>query len=419
MPGGFPWLHVRTWTNGVAPWIIAAAAIVGLTASVQRRRRPTAALVSAVPALWTGALLTACVFYPQSARQFAPAGLAVWGAFAAAWWFLSPTVERFARSHVPVCCVAALLGASYAGGVRGDAPSTRPRNDVLPDFTHIPGGDAKIDSLQRGHRVHLNPGAGMVTFEADPVSIEVEPLLTFASRSPDRCWTLLATPKDREGPPRQFIGRRSIDDVALLRYLDDGTHVLRVRSRNAGNDCELEAFSSYPRDVYSHLNTCCAIRIRGHHDLRIVFGPCPDEWIDVQQFDYPFGRPARFAYLGADGMFVIVEASSGEKGPFRTIAEGPLSRDEALTITVLDERRRLAVLTFDDWASQASTELSPTAGWGVPQNAIEFQRLGVGNDATVALWMTLAGTSVGRGFDSVGHKAGTYRNRIRIEAIGP
>ena len=34
----------------------------------------------------------------------------------------------------------------------------------------------------------------------------------------------------------------------------------------------------------------------------------------------------------------------------------------------------------------------------------------------IFVWLTLAGTSVGRGFDSVGHKAGTYRNRVRIEA---
>jgi hypothetical protein len=29
-----------------------------------------------------------------------------------------------------------------------------------------------------------------------------------------------------------------------------------------------------------------------------------------------------------------------------------------------------------------------------------------------------AGTSVGRGWDCVGHKAGTYRNRMRLEGVG-
>ncbi len=75
--------------------------------------------------------------------------------------------------------------------------------------------------------------------------------------------------------------------------------------------------------------------------------------------------------------------------------------------------QEVCALTFRDFASQLSTALSPTAGWGVSQNAIEFalDRPG-GTNAT--LWLTLAGTSVGRGWDSVGHAAGCYRNRITI-----
>jgi hypothetical protein len=36
-----------------------------------------------------------------------------------------------------------------------------------------------------------------------------------------------------------------------------------------------------------------------------------------------------------------------------------------------------------------------------------------------SVFITLAGTSVGRGWDCVGHRAGTYRNRVRLEAVGP
>jgi hypothetical protein len=32
-------------------------------------------------------------------------------------------------------------------------------------------------------------------------------------------------------------------------------------------------------------------------------------------------------------------------------------------------------------------------------------------------FVTLAGTSVGRGWDSVGHAPGTYRNRMKIEWV--
>jgi hypothetical protein len=44
-----------------------------------------------------------------------------------------------------------------------------------------------------------------------------------------------------------------------------------------------------------------------------------------------------------------------------------------------------------------------------------MRREGETSYSPVRIWLTLAGTSVGRGFDSVGHAAGTYRNRVRIE----
>ena len=46
-------------------------------------------------------------------------------------------------------------------------------------------------------------------------------------------------------------------------------------------------------------------------------------------------------------------------------------------------------------------------------NAVEFSRDTKDDDAVASFFVTLAGTSVGRGWDSVGHAAGTYRSRIR------
>ena len=68
----------------------------------------------------------------------------------------------------------------------------------------------------------------------------------------------------------------------------------------------------------------------------------------------------------------MVQATSGEKGLFHPLASGRLDRGQPLTITILDRDQPVASLTLLDWSSQASTELSPTAGWGLPQNAIEF-----------------------------------------------
>lgn len=75
----------------------------------------------------------------------------------------------------------------------------------------------------------------------------------------------------------------------------------------------------------------------------------------------------------------------------------------------------MARIVLEDWSRQCGRQLSPTAGWGLPVNAIEFSLLGDAPQSAAALWITLAGTSVGRGWDSVGHRAGTYRNRLQVK----
>jgi len=88
-----------------------------------------------------------------------------------------------------------------------------------------------------------------------------------------------------------------------------------------------------------------------------------------------------------------------------------------MTVTLFDEETPKFRLTFDDFTAQASTELSPTAGWGVTQNALQFALSGDAPGAMASVFLTLASTSVGRGFDSVGHAPGVYRNRIRVERL--
>jgi hypothetical protein len=163
------------------------------------------------------------------------------------------------------------------------------------------------------------------------------------------------------------------------------------------------------------LNSFCDFEVRGHRRLSLDFSPCPGNPIEVRPFDYPFGRPSRFAFLDADQLFRVVEATSGEKGPFRTLAAGRLGSEQELAITLLDEGGVVARIVLADWAAQADLTLSPTAGWGVPVNAIEFSVSGDAARSPASIFVTLAGTSVGRGWDCVGHKAGTYRNRIRLE----
>src|SRR5690606_33004362 len=168
----------------------------------------------------------------------------------------------------------------------------------------------------------------------------------------------------------------------------------------------IEAMTSLPRDVYSHLNSFATIEIP--FEATIAFGPIATAF-PIEPADYPSGRPIKLAYLDEAGLHVV-RASDAEKGPFEELGSGPLRRGEPLRI----ELGPLAGapgcrLVFEDWSAQASMAPSPTAGWGVSQSSVQF--------FSRYVLMTLADTGPGRGFDSVGHAAGVYRNRVRVTQL--
>ncbi len=187
-------------------------------------------------------------------------------------------------------------------------------------------------------------------------------------------------------------------------YADPGAHGLRAT-----------AISRLRAEISSHLNTYTELSVSLRHPS-VRFSPCPEADIEVLPMDYPVGRPARFAYLDAESGFRVVEARSAEKGPFRTLASGRLERGRPLAIDFFDDGKPVYRVTLENWAAQASVQTSPTAGWGVPENAIEFS---LGAAATVHVYITLAATSVGRGYDSVTHGAGVYLNRMSVSALDP
>jgi hypothetical protein len=176
-----------------------------------------------------------------------------------------------------------------------------------------------------------------------------------------------------------------------------------------------------PHDVFSHLNSFTTLTLLGHEKLGISFSPCPSAVIDFVHADYPSGAPARFAYLDEASTFRVVQASSAEKGPFTLLARGHLRRGEPVSIRLLElgdgAPRPLFEIEFEDWSDELSTALSPTAGFGVPENAIQFGLASPVKTSEAYVILNLAGTSIGRGFDSVGHAAGRYENRIRVRTF--
>jgi hypothetical protein len=244
--------------------------------------------------------------------------------------------------------------------------------------------------------------------------VGIQPLLTFDSRSPDGFLVLLAKPEDRTTPWRALLNAAAAQDRLQLNYADLNRSQLSIESSQAPRQVSLDARSQLPRTIWSHLNTFTELTVVGHKRLFLSFSPNDEVRIEVKPMEYPVGAPARFAYVDAQLNFRVVEARSAEKGPFKTLLAGPTA-DPALRITLYDEDMPIARLTFHDWLSQVSTNLSPTAGWGVPENAIEFSLQGREPSSMASIFLTLAATSVGRGYDAVGHAPGIYRNRLDVE----
>jgi hypothetical protein len=316
--------------------------------------------------------------------------------------------------------MSAIVGASIIVLERPAAPGTRPfpEDRAGPREPDIAAPKSVPGAIDFGSRAMVYTAEGSLTIPLSPLTVTVDPLLRFISRSADGCWTILARPDDRAGPEPRLRGAVKIDDWSwdlAYEFPGQGTARLFLAQDPKGRLISIDAVTRLERPVFSHLNSYCDVEVRGHHRLALQFSPCAQARIEVVPHDYPFGRPARFAYVDQARRFRVVEASSGEKGPFRTLAEGRLDPSSPLEITLWDEDRAAGRLVLLDWSAQASTQLSPTAGWGVAENAIEFSLSGNDPSSPTSLFFTLAGTSVGRGWDSVGHAPGTYRNRITIE----
>lgn len=410
-PKGFPATHCRFWLNSVLPVALVVVAVAALYRVLGGRTWLAAALLCGLAAAWVSATLTGRLLFPVSLARLWVAGvlpIAVIGLAAV-------LLNRKAKPSVPCWTFSMLAGAAAGCFVLWAqvpaAPSTVPTS---APSTNAWSGEttATISPLMRvGDRGMFLPSSGELTFRAGNLTIRCEPLLTFDRLSPDGFWSILAPPP---GHARKLKRGEATSDIWRWSYSDGST--IKIGAPDEIGSLKVEALSVVERPTYSHLNSYCMLSITGHQQLALAFSPAPERRIDVLPADYPTGRPARLAYLDAAGTFHVAEAKSGEKGPFHDLASGPLAHGEPLTVLLYDRGELVASVELADWSSQLSTALSPTAGWGVTVNAIEFQRTGDSESAPVQVWITLAATSVGRGWECVGHTAGVYRNRVRLRS---
>lgn len=421
LPGGFPFWHPRFWTNRTLPLMAVAIFVIGTVGIYRGWSRLVHVILLGLTVAAAAGLVTAVILFPFSSKRIWPL-LLCYAAILGTGWLFETRGRRVATLYACLAMIGALaLGTFVVWSQRAPEPDTVPCSIAAPSFEPSRRPADVPATIALGERMLVRPGAGSLAVRYNKLTIEIEPLLHFESRSPDRCWINLAPRHERDAPTRRLMHAIQGEKSVQIQYRDLADHVLQVFLPEQASDSaamvSIEAFSTLESPVFSHLNSFCDLTIAGHRRLAFSFSPCPNQQVEVLPFDYPTGRPARLAYVDDVQIFHVVEATSGEKGPFHELARGPLPKDAALAITCHDDGQAVCRIRLEDWAAQVGRSLSPTAGWGLPVNAIEFSLTGDSAQSSAAVFITLAGTSVGRDWDSVGHSAGTYRNRVRVDEV--
>jgi hypothetical protein len=404
MPHGFPSSATEYWLNEVDPLLVIA--LLG-TALLARGRLSEALLppvLAAILVFWMAFGIAARLTFVDSFQSLWNLPF-IGGAVLAALW-----VRQFRRQLRPVWLVplmvipAALLGWALPGWQRAPDATTAPAGAALEP------APATVDHklIKLTHDAQLRPEDARLVVRRDTLILNVQPLLSFADRSPDRCWLALAPDEASYATKRSLVAK--VHDGARWRlfYKDEDASVLDVATSSSA--VQLEARSRLSRPIYSHDNSFAELTVQGHKKLSLSFSPLPQLRVEAASVT----APARFAYVDAAGTFHVAQASQLRHGPFTELGAAPLSRSAPLTITIYDGDKAVFTVEVQDWAQQAATALSATAGWGVPVNAIMLQRGGEPETSPVLITLSLASTNIGRGTQTVGHVAGVYRNRLTI-----
>jgi hypothetical protein len=279
------------------------------------------------------------------------------------------------------------LGAAWVRAQVPPPPGTLPSLSALPPHRAVAAPDGVVVAQE------------VITLPCGRARLTLWPLLTFRDSSRDGFWPGVAPTPFEGPPPLEGPERRAELTVSAV---DGGVLV--------------EATTWLPKPLHSHLNAFTELEVEGLVAPRVRFAAVPNEAFEMRAFDYPQGRPARFAYLSAAGQLEVAQGTDAEKGPFSQLGHGPLARGAPLTVSLLDGDGPVCVLDFLDFTAQADTTLSPAAGEGVATNVLQFG-IPVQPPGPPMLHLSLAETGIGAGRPAVTHERGVYRNRVLLRPV--
>jgi hypothetical protein len=406
MPGGFPSSSSEYWVNEVAPIFCVALLVTALFARGKFSHAILPAVLAMIPAFWMTFGISSRLTFDDSFRG--PWSYAfIGGAIVAALWVSQMRVRLTVKWLVPLTVIPALFaGWSFPGTQRAAEPATTPTGAA---FAAAPAGPSDQRVIKLTKEAQIRPGESHVVFKHGNVILNVQPLLHFANRSPDRCWTSLAPEGDAKPTNRLMVSKIHDGGRWSFYYKDEDASVMEVSATKDGGAL-IEGRSRLAHAVFAHNDSYAELALTGHKKLTVTFSPLPE-----RRFDVPVATAAaRFAYVDAAETFHVMQASDRAHGPFSELAAGRLKRGEPILLTLYDEDKPVFRVALDDWSAQLSTQLSPTAGYGLPVNAITMARGGDAETTPVLISFTLADTSIGRGTASVGHAPGVYRDRVTV-----
>lgn len=369
-PAGYPLGTPPWWMGRGLPTAVVALALLALLGH-RSLREPLLLGLPALPLTFAASLL---LVFPASGRG--PLGflLVITASLAA----LTLATVRPSRPSLAALVAALLWAAPGAGAsVMMQAPPASARPLALAP----PWDGAPVDGVAQD-----------VAF-LDGVEIAVRAGLVLEGASPDGGWSLFS-PGFAPDVACEPLGGRPLGGGRLL-SLDVGCHL--------------------PDPAWAHLGTAALIEIRGAPNLSLSLASPDSPRVPFPRSPQRASEPATAVSL-SEGTLRLVRGTRDEKGPWTTVATTPLL-DGVVRLWLYEGAVPLAEIALPDYAMHASREPSPTAGWGLPQNAIEFRGAGPRDDVA-RIWVSYAATSLGRGYDTVGYPAGSYRSRVEVRRLG-
>src|SRR4051794_24149613 len=293
MPRGFPIFHPRFWANQVAPWAVLSFIAIVVWVRWRRGAEKVRPFLLVLPVAWVCAAISGLVIFPISGRFIAPVALLAAGAMLSA---LLPLCRPNVRQII-VLGVAAIVGLLFPFSQRAGDARTHPADvgiDLVPADAESRPVLLPVLPLREDLRVQSSDGT--VYLRCRAVSVDIQPMLTFISCSPDRCWTVFAPRVARVPPRRSLVAMRRQNDAIQLWYDECDSSALKVTLLDARTSL-IDARSHLPRPTFSHLNAFSELTILGHKRLEIAFSPCGEQRFEVTFSDYPRGKPARVGYF--------------------------------------------------------------------------------------------------------------------------